>query len=220
MGFSALLPKWRLAILNFARPVTEILGNIHMPFSIKMVGDEEVDEACALMTPGMVFVTRTNGQLDNIAIPGFWSHAAQVSDRSHVVEATGRGVHASNIYDFLLRKDYAVLLRPKFASPDQMLVAAQFAVDQIGAKYDYNFLDVAAGEAEIAAGKAVDQRVFYCSKLPWASYRKACGPNVPFTTRMTLGVLTVVPSDYVLAVGKWEVVWVSASAKSHLKDKG
>jgi len=220
VDFSTLMPKIRLSILNAIKPVTELLGNIHMPFSIKAVTDDEVEAACAAMTPGMVFVTRTDGQLDNIAIPGFWSHCAMATDSLHIVEATGLGVHATNIYDFLLRKDYAVLLRPKFATPDQMLVAAQFAVDQIGAKYDYNFLAVQETEAEIAAGKSPGQRAFYCSKLPWAAYRKACGPSVPFTTRMTLGVLTVVPSDYVLAVDKWEVVWVSASARPRLKDKG
>lgn len=187
-----------------------------MPFSVKDVTGDEALEAQTLMTPGMVFVVRTEGQLDNVAIPGFWTHAATVTDSQHIVEATGIGVHAANIYDFLLRKDYAVLLRPKFASADQMKTAAQFVVDQIGAQYDYDFLDVKDTEAAIAAGGSVSQRAFYCSKLPWAAYRKACGPDVPFTTRLTLGVQTVVPADYVLATDKWEVVWASSKAKPRL----
>jgi len=210
------LPRARLRLLNALKPMTELIGNIHMPFSIKEITGEEALAAQALMTPGMTFVVRTDGQLDNIAIPGFWAHAATVTDSDHIVEATGIGVHASNIFDFLLRRDYAVLLKPKFATPDQMKVAAQYVVHQIGAKYDYDFLAVQDTEAEIAAGGAVSQRAFYCSKLPWAAYRKACGPNVPFTTRLTLGVQTVVPTDYVLAVDKWEVVWASSGAKPHL----
>jgi uncharacterized protein YycO len=217
--FTNRLPAARLRLLNILKPVTELIGNIHMPFSIKKITGEEALAAQAIMTPGMIFVVRTDGQLANIAIPGFWSHAATVSDSDHVVEATGIGVHDSNIFDFLLRRDYAVLLKPKFATPDQMKVAAQYVVDQIGAKYDYDFLAVQDTEAEIAAGDAVSQRAFYCSKLPWAAYRKACGPNVPFTTRLTLGVQTVVPADYILAVNKWEVVWASKTAKPHLVSK-
>lgn len=212
MAFPPTLASIRLGLLNVLKPVTELIGNIHMPFSVKLVTGEETLAAQEMMTPGMIFIVRTEGQMDNLAIPGFWTHAATVTDSEHIVEATGLGVHASNLYDFLLRKDYAALLKPKFATPDQMKTAAQYVVDQIGAKYDYDFLAVQDTEATIAAGAQASQRAFYCSKLPWAAYRHACGPDVPFTTRLTLGVQTVVPEDYARAVDKWEVVWKSSKA--------
>lgn len=207
-----ILPALRLFLLNLLRPVTELIGKVHMPFSVKAITEDEVHEALNLALPGMVFATRTRGQLDNLPIPGFWCHNATVEDSWHVVEATGEGVLSNGIFNFLLKKDYAVLLRPRFATVEQMAAAAAFIKDQIGAGYDYNFLDVVETEQEIKTSVVKDRR-FYCSKLPWAAYRSVCGPDIPFTTRETLGVQTVVPSDYVNATKLWEVVWASSLAK-------
>lgn len=204
----------RYNLLNLLQPITALIGETHMPFSVKDVTEEDVYAAMKLMQPGMVFVTRTKGQLDDIAIPGWWTHVATATDSQHVVEAIGTGVKATGIMAFLLRKDYAVLLKPKFATDDQMKVAAQFCVNQIGAKYDWDFLP-AQTTAQLDA-EGVTNRAFYCAKLPWAAYKEACGDNVPWTTSLTLGVQTVTPADYVAAVDKWELVWASPSAAAHV----
>ena len=88
---------------------------------------------------------------------------------------------------------------------------------QVGAKYDYNFLPA----EDYAVGTQVKDRAFYCAKLPWAAYRQACGADVPFTTRLTLGVQTVTPQDYAnaVAVGKWTTTWLSTSMGASLSSQ-
>lgn len=211
------MQKVRLFLLNTFLPVTQEIGKIHAPYSVKDMDEEDVYEAMKRMAPGMVFLTRTEGQLGNALIPGFWSHCAIVTGDHHVTEAIGEGVTRTGIFNFLMRKDYAVLLRPVFASETEMRLAAEYADEQVGAKYDYSFLP--PGADEDLAVTPVKDRAFYCAKLPWAGYRHACGPKVAFTTRQTLGVETVVPDDYDRAKDKWMRVWASPTTLTYLASK-
>lgn len=213
----SLLSKMRLGILNTLMPLTQELGKIHAPWTHKKISEEEIYACLHAMKPGMVFSTRTDGELTTLLIPGWWKHSAIVVSQHHIVQAVGRGVVPSGIFDFLMTKDYAVLLAPTFTDMDHMAAAALFAQGQIGAKYDYDFLP--PDDPVVLAKEPIKDRAFYCAKLPWAAYRSACGPLVPFETRQTLGVPTVTPDDYVLAVEKWAVVWASASAAPYLQQQ-
>jgi len=200
-----LIDWFRRAALNIFTPVTKTIGSMHLLATHKRVNEDDFGMIKAMAKPGMVIVTRTSGEASNLFIPGFWTHAAIVYGANgsedgeiRVVQATRAGVVATGLPSFLFSKDYVMLLDPIFADAQQKIAAANWAFDQIGKPYDWDFLPPELTETGITTPKS-----FYCSKLVWASYLQACGPNVPFTLRTTLGVPTVAPDDLAMAVAKF-----------------
>lgn len=196
---------FRRTALNVFMPVTQTIGSMHLLATHKLVSEGDFSKIKSLAKPGMVIVTRTIGEFSNLFIPGFWTHAAIVygadgseDNQIRVVEATRAGVVVTGIARFLFSKDYVMLLEPIFADAQQKVVAANWAFDQVGKPYDWDFLP-----PEVTASGITTPKSFYCSKLVWAAYLAACGPNVPFTLRTTLGVPTVAPDDLAKAVAKF-----------------
>jgi len=160
-------------LLKLLAFTSKIVANIHMPYSRKLITGRDLLELRKLIRPGDVIITKTCGELGNVGIPGFYGHAAIVYDLNYVIEATTSGVAKSEICSFLLKKDYAVLVRPTFAKDGDMLVAAREANRQVGKPYDYKF-----NTSDIAS--------FYCSELVWWSYNQAMGVS-PFKPREIFG---------------------------------
>lgn len=206
------MEKLRMAVLNAVVPVTKKLGSLHMPFTHKKVTGRHVFSVIPHLKPGAVFVTRVDGELSNLLIPGEFTHAGMcaatgVSEEAcslfprslvPVVEAVGRGVVETDLISFMTSKDRVLLLYPTFATDDEMQKAANFAFTAIGTPYDYYFTP--------------GSKAFYCSELCQHGYEVALGKEITFTKRETLGVRTVLPQDYVNAKEKWRVVWDSDTA--------
>lgn len=149
---------------------------------------------------GSVLVTLTDGEVGNYFIPDYWSHVAIYTGEGTVIEATATGgVVETDLIDFMLRKDYVVAVEPKFASISQMKQAVEHARTQIGKGYDFEF-------------NYSDVESFYCSELVYWSYLQVI-PSSPFTLREILGVMSVIPSDFVNAVEHWNKRWQSTSVK-------
>lgn len=139
----------------------------------------------ATAEPGMVILTYTKHNLANLLIGGKVQHAALVLRRGLVVEATAKGVQIRSMQKLLAQCDGVVLMEPTFATKEQRMLALQFAVDQIGKEYDYDF------EYSLSTNKS-----FYCSELVWWSYDQALAPAVaPFQPRKILGAWTLKPVD-------------------------
>lgn len=185
----------RRNLLNVMMPLTREIGELHAPYSHKLVSGRDYFQVRQMLATGQVLVSRTEGEASNLLIPGFWSHAALVADSQYVYEAIGRGVVRTDIVTFLTSKDYVLLIEPTFANAAQREVAVKWAAKMEGRPYDYHFTS--------------SNRAFYCAELVWAAYQEACGKNVPFTLRKTLGVDTVVPQDFDNAKDKWAPVWES-----------
>lgn len=189
--------------LKVASKISKFLGKIHSPGSHKKIKSSDYRECKLVMKPGMVFVTKTNGEFANLFIPGFFSHAAEVTDMNTVIEAVTRGVQTNDLIDFFLTKDYIVLLRPKFLTEEQMKNSADWAVLQTGKSYDYEF--------------SSDTEQFYCSELIFSSYKNNT-EKFPLTLKNRLSQLTYVPNDFWIDSDNFEIVWMSNSMKEEIKN--
>jgi len=184
-----MLARLRKFLLGVAYPLTGFIGKVHMPYSHKQITSKQYREIKKILLPGMAMCTQTRGEMTNIFIPGFWSHAAIYVGDSKVMEAVSKGVVVTDLIDFLLTKDAVIVKDPIFADRDQMIDAVTWALSQEGKGYDFYF------------DKSND--FFYCAEFLWLAYERTIG-EMPFTKIDTMwGLPTVVPEDIVDAHKKW-----------------
>jgi uncharacterized protein YycO len=183
-------------LLTLALPLTRLIGKIHMPYSHKHMDAGEFYALKSKLKPGIILVSKTNGDLSNCFIPGFWGHAAIAEDNNSVIEAVSEGVRRVDILDFAMTKDFVAALRPKFTTEDEMSQSVTVAKLAIGRPYD--FLVEPAHDA------------FTCSELTAYCIEEGMRPRPsPFVKKTTLGVETVIPQDFWDASDKFEVVWTN-----------
>lgn len=173
-------------------PITKWIGKTHLPYTKKLLHAAQYHYINEILKPGMILLTRTDGEASNLLIPGKYKHCAISINPRFIVEAVGRGVIMTDLIDFILSKDHIAILKPKFCSDLAMESAARWAADQIGKPYDYEF------QSSYAA--------FYCCELSYAAYQTALGGQNPWRLREFWGEPTVTPDDFILADKKWEVV--------------
>jgi len=186
-----MLTKLRSILLKIAYPITTTIGKIQFPKS--MLRSSFYYTTLNEITPGDVFVTRSEWNLANLFIPGFWGHAAiyvGLNDKGEpgVIEAIGEGVTRTDLFHFLSRKDDACLLRPLFATTMQRKKAAAIAETLEHKKYDWEFRS--------------GNDAFYCSEIIGYCYNQVLKVN-PFELRETLGESTVTPEDIYKAESKF-----------------
>ena len=201
------LENLRRFLLRTLLPVMRIIGRLHLPFTRKLVTAADYRVALPTLAVGDVLLSRCRGEVSNCVIPGFYTHAALYIGEERVLEATGAGVHTSDLVDFVMRKDFIAILNPAFASPAIEKKAAQIAVGAEGRPYDYGFTS--------------SEDAFYCAELIAWSYSEAMKPGEsPFEYRLTLGVPTVTPQDFFNAESKWKLkLLLGGSIPSDVGDK-
>ena len=195
----------RKILLKLSAWISPHLGKIHFPFSRKLITSKDYRACKSVMKNGMILVTNTRGELTSAIIPGFFSHVASIISVNDIIEATGLGVRKTDLIDFLLSRDYAVLLKPKWLSESQMEEAARIAESLEGTGYDYEF--------------SADSTQFYCSELAVYSYKQV-DPNSPLELRERMGQLTFIPEDFWRASDKFDIVWMSDSLKEKFHGEG
>ncbi len=186
------------ALLNVTSTVSPMLSHIHMPYSRKLITGKDFRNIEAMAKPGQVILSKTNGELSNLFIPGFWSHAGIISpDGKHVIEAKTANTAKTDLVDFcMINKDYICLLDPVFLSDAAKLAAAIYAEEEeVGLPYDF--------EMSLSNIKKL-----YCSELVYKAYLFA-DEKIPFKPRSILGQETIVPNDFWAASDKFKVIYTS-----------
>lgn len=144
--------------LKLFTPVQKLFQNIKLPDS--SINWSHVREMVNLVKPGDVLLSYEKFHLTSWFIKGKWDHAAiffkdenhsQILDSYCVIEATGKGVHKVNYLEWCFNKDHIMILRKKNMLERARIEAAQWAADQVGKQYDYEF------------SKEKDK--YYCSEL-------------------------------------------------------
>jgi uncharacterized protein YycO len=173
---------------------------IHMPFSRKLIVGSDFHECLPLLKTGRLLLSRTDGELSNIFIPGFWSHVGMVTETNSVIEAVTHGVHEIDLYTFFLDKDYVCLLECNYLTEAEQAIAAEWAIKQTGKPYDFGMV-------------LSNEKAFFCSELVyWA--QKAANPNIPFVPEKTFGMDTITPNDFWAANKFYKVIWQSEKSKT------
>jgi len=189
--------KFRRWLLETIHPISNFITYFHFPWYKKKLSSKNYRECLALLEPGDVILTQSQGELANLFIPGFFSHACLYAGDGYVIEAVGKGVIKTDLIDVLLHRNDAMVRRPTFATEEQKKQAVAWAFSKLGAQYDLFFNP--------------NNQAFYCSELVWLAYREAVGPEVPFALRTSLGLSTIMPDDIALADKYWETLYDTRS---------
>ena len=99
-------------ILNTLKPVLKLIAPIGLPK--RLFNGKDYDVVMSTIKVGDVMLTKTNYELTNLFNPIPLAHAAiviDVGDGLRVVEALGKGVVITNLFDFLRRKDLVHVYR-------------------------------------------------------------------------------------------------------------
>jgi uncharacterized protein YycO len=113
-----------------------------------------------LLHPGMVILTHKEYEFTNLFIKGYWTHAAMAVSHDQIVEATGNGVEARSLHDFIICHDDYIILRPTFCGPDTMVRASEYVRQVVGFPSNYRFMP--------------GGRNFYCAELVYWAYLRSC----------------------------------------------
>jgi len=181
--------KLRGLLLKVSRPLSLLISKIHSPYSRKLLHANHARSLLTWAQPGDIFLTRTRGELSNLFIPGKWTHGALfISKDLGVIEAALDGVRRTDIYDFVMTKDELILLRPIFCFEQDRRNAADWAVGQLGKKYDFSF--------------SSSNNEFYCFELVSYAYINTM-KNCPWQLRERLGEPTIIGDDFIKASKKF-----------------
>lgn len=172
----------RRQILKILFPLIKFIGKLHFPYTHKWITGKHYFDLRDSLKPGMVFLTRTRGEITNLFIPSFWTHAAIYVGNGYVVEAIGRGVSKTDIITFMLTKDYISVYTPKGGDPQQMNNAVVWACEKLNTPYDYFFEG--------------SDKAFYCVELVLDSYKRKGKDDI------------WVP-DIITDENKWDKIWSS-----------
>lgn len=207
--------KWlRKHLFIVLHPFFQWAAGVHAPWTHKKVTGVDYYQVFPHLKPGTIFVTRILGDLTTLYIPGFWTHAAIYSPTPNVVidelvtQAEAPGVIQQDLVSFMLTKDFVVALEPNLPEPLKekvMARASQIAAGLVGDSYDYEF-----------ESYEEDTTSFYCSKVVWYSYDKACAelglPSL-FVPENDLGELTVSPQSIANDKVHFTVIYKTSGAK-------
>jgi uncharacterized protein YycO len=169
-------------LLQNAGKLSRAISKVHAPWTRKLVTEEDFLAMDKLLKIGDVISTKTNGELSNPFVPGFWGHVGVYVGNGMVVQATTHGVISTHLAWFLKDKDYCAVSRPNFLSEDQCWLVADYCKQQVGKQYDFSF-------------NTSDIEKFYCSELYYSAIKFVIGES-PFKLKKILGQETVAPSDF------------------------
>ena len=170
-------------------PISKLIGKIHFAPKQRCIKASDVFILKNILLPGDVILTFSLGELTNKFIEGQYKHCAMYAGAERVIEAVGSGVRGESLEDFCASKDLIGVFRAKFCDEGTAKRAVQFAEGQIGRPYDYTF--------------EPNEDAFYCAELVAKAYDVATNGGTPFKYRDVMGVSTVLPIDFKLAVKKF-----------------
>ena len=147
--------------IQFSRyPLWVMFGNT----KYKVRGREQ-RRILGLLEPGDVLLRRYDGYVNNLFIPGFWSHGALAVSGEEIVHATTHNVVREDVLTFF-RTDHIALLRARGCTEDQRETAVERALNLEGSEYDFEF----------DSGK---NDYVYCFELCWEAWAAVLGPQPP-----------------------------------------
>lgn len=187
------LSQLHMLLTKSLAPVSKLVGRIHLaPKSRAIKAHHIVNAIDVILRPGDVIIAYAKGELTNVFIEGEYKHAAMYCGDGIIVEAVGDGVRAEAFDEFCSSKDRIAIIRASFCSAEVCLKAVESALNQIGKSYDYAF--------------EPNEKAFYCAELVAYAYQCATDFKSPFVVREIMGVETVLPDDFKLAVKKFDLI--------------
>lgn len=177
--------RWALRTIN------PILSHIYSPWSRKSTNFQHVIDIQKIIKIGDAIVTRTDGEITAIVIPGYWKHLAIYIGDGKIIEASTSGVRIRYLADLIMRVDSFAIMRNPVLRDYQRNTMKEFLLKQEGKPYDFQLL-------------GNDREEFYCSELYLEGTNQVI--NEYFNYRERAGVMTFTPNDCYEAKSKTELL--------------
>jgi uncharacterized protein YycO len=188
------------AISTITCAIADVVGPVHSPWTHKKTSSKDlidmglsfIDNHTVIQL-GDVLLTRTNGELTTLAIPGFWKHGAVYIGNSQIVEAVTPKVRISYLPDLIMKTDYFAVLRVKNITPERQLKIVEKAKTYEGRKYDKRV-------------RLKDDSEMFCSEVVYDSVNYAMESQY-LELWERLGYPTFTPQDCYNARGKFDFIF-------------
>lgn len=187
-------------ILRKVWPLVKTIAHLFEDRSKQNITQDDWLRLISELKTGDVILTIGKSPFSGALIPGRVKHASIVNNfhPPTIVEAISAGVMETKLYDFLKNKIIFYLVRPKFARPPVMDVAAREARSKVGLPYDNIF-------------SFKNDRI-YCSELVYLAYKQACmlmGSNFPLKTTTMFEEEVYLPDDIRTDTDNWEIIYTN-----------
>jgi uncharacterized protein YycO len=168
----------RTRLLNLLIPISKAIAYISRP-EMKVTSRNYLDISDPIRN-GDCLVSRTDWELSNFLLPGYWKHCA-IYWNGWVYEATTHGVRKVLLSEFCFKKDHVGVIRPLFEFAENH---KEYLISTLGKKYDWAFTWMQ---------NTAD--AWYCSEYVYSFYSRCLGFH-NFRPRLLMGEYTVSPTDY------------------------
>ena len=190
---------WSPKFLYYCTPLIRASKYITWRFGRKFqCSDLNLDSIRKVLMPGMIILSRREFQISNLFIDGYWTHTAMIMPREKVIEATAKGVIINELYEFFLKTDDFVVLKPRFCGMPEMEKACAHASEIVGVPYSFDFNN--------------SDDSFYCSELVLKIYARTCGwernsHHEPSEFKHLCDGKIIRPADLYYNHNAWEIVF-------------
>lgn len=177
-----------------------LVSKINMPWVTKKIEYADVDliQKCYLKE-GDIILTRTNGWLSTIAMPGFWRHVAIYIEDGYIIDATTtHGVSVRYLADLCLKADNFVVLRYKDLKEFEVKRGVGYLYkNEMRKKYDFE-MDL------------LDDVVRFCTELAMIFINKCKGSEVIKYTE-TLEIPMLAPQAFYDNKDQFDIIFEKRS---------
>lgn len=168
-------------------------GLIHAPWTHKRLSYDDVVCLKGLLRVGDIILTRTDGELTTLTIPGYWKHAIVYIGQDKVVEGVAPFVRENWLANVVMKTDYISVMRMKDSSDQECYTLVEYALSCVGKKYDFGL-------------KIWDEEEEYCSEIVYHGVNKAKRCEW-VELRYRMGFPSLTPDDIYKARRKFDFIY-------------
>lgn len=180
-------------VLTFLiRSIAILTGQLHAPWTKKKTSTKDVNKLMEILEDGDIILTRTEGEMTTLTIPGFWKHTIVYTGGGMVVEAVTPKVRETYLNDVIMKTDYYCVMRMKDLSKTEKEIFIEKARSYIGRYYDLN-IDL------------FNEDQIFCSEIVFHGARKVKGVSF-LEPRYRMGFPAFTPQDCYQAKRQFDLV--------------
>ena len=218
--------------LQLIATIVKFIAIFHVPFNIKLVTGADFHTCQSLIKPGMLILSRTDGELANVGIPGFWHHIGVVTETLTICEAVTTNVRESDLYTFFLSKDYVCVVDPNFLTAEERAKGIKWALTNIGKAYNFDMS--VSGVKTLFCSELAYLNLLACKDLFYpeqletesddaydirlAKFWEDASKAIPLQIVTSMGLDIVTPNAFWADSKNFNCIFVSDAAKNALRD--